>query len=91
MKQSGLTVTELTNLEHACGLERAIDRSVRRLVENAHREWNRRFAGKDPSDACVSVRIHEDLSATSKPARGSAFLKCFDKRVEGARKLHFAH
>ena len=28
-----------------------------RLFEAAKRHWERSFAGKDPSDACVSVRI----------------------------------
>ena len=37
------------------GLQRAIDNSYRRLRETARREWESRFAGKDPSDACVST------------------------------------
>lgn len=39
------------------GLERAIDRSYRRLLQAARNDWERLFAGKDPSSACVSVRI----------------------------------
>jgi hypothetical protein len=39
------------------GLKRAIDYSSWRLLESARMEWDRRFATRDPSDACVSVRI----------------------------------
>jgi hypothetical protein len=39
-------------------LKRAIEISYRRLFESAAREWEQRFAGQDPSDACVTVRIN---------------------------------
>src|SRR6266567_3601687 len=39
------------------GLQRSIDNSYRRLRETARHEWESRFAGKDPSDACVSIRV----------------------------------
>jgi hypothetical protein len=48
------------------GLKRAIDNSSRRLLESARVEWERRFAARDPSDACVSVRINS--TATEMPA-----------------------
>ncbi len=50
------------------GLQRAIDYSYRRLFESAKQEWERRFAGKDPSDACVSVRIDSITAETSAKA-----------------------
>ena len=46
-----------TNGELVIGLRSALDRSYGRVIRAASAEWDRRFAGKDPSDACVSVRI----------------------------------
>jgi hypothetical protein len=54
------------------GLQRAIDYSYRRLFESAKQEWERRFAGKDPSDACVSVRIESFTAETSAKAPARA-------------------
>ena len=39
-------------------LERNLDRIYNRLRRHARQEWLRGHAGADPSDACVSVRIH---------------------------------
>lgn len=36
---------------------RAVGRNHGRLIAEARKEWERRFAGRDPSDACVTVRI----------------------------------
>jgi hypothetical protein len=49
---------EVLKIEIAEGLNRALDKNFQRVRENASREWENRFAGWDPSDACVSVRIH---------------------------------
>ena len=42
------------------GLQRALDKSYTLLRERAQAEWQRRCAGRDPSDACVCVRIGQD-------------------------------
>jgi hypothetical protein len=39
------------------GLKHALDMNYARVLDAARNEWERSFAGKDPSDACVSVRI----------------------------------
>jgi len=39
------------------GLRQALDLNYARLLDGAKNEWDRKYAGKDPSDACVSVRI----------------------------------
>jgi hypothetical protein len=39
------------------GLRTALDMNYSRLLGTAAKEWERNFAGKDPSDACVSVRV----------------------------------
>ena len=49
-----------TNRELVIGLRSALDRNYSRILRAAGDEWQRRFAGKDPSDACVSVHISGD-------------------------------
>ncbi len=53
-----------TENEHAAseveGLRRALDDSYAQLREKALTEWQRRYAGRDPSDACVRVHIGQD-------------------------------
>lgn len=39
------------------GLRQALDVNYARLLANAQQQWEHNFAGKDPSDACVSVRV----------------------------------
>jgi hypothetical protein len=41
-------------------LQRALDQSYAHLRERAQAEWQRRCAGRDPSDACVRIRIGQD-------------------------------
>jgi len=54
-------VRRLSQGEHAAsevqGLQRALDKSYTQLRERAQAEWQRRCADRDPSDACVCVRI----------------------------------
>jgi hypothetical protein len=47
----------MPNRDAIDGLRHALDLGYARLREAAKNEWERNFAGKDPSDACVSVRI----------------------------------
>jgi hypothetical protein len=48
---------EILKIEIAEGFQHALDNNFRQLRENAQREWEHRFAGNDPSAACVTVRI----------------------------------
>ena len=48
---------EVLRIEIVEGLHRALDKNFERVRENARREWESRFGGIDPSDACVRVRI----------------------------------
>ncbi len=53
------------------GLRQALDMNYARLLATAMKEWERDFAGKDPSDACVSVRISSgDSRELSLPTAG---------------------
>lgn len=36
---------------------KALDQKYGQVMEAARKHWERNFAGKDPSDACVSVRV----------------------------------
>jgi hypothetical protein len=63
--------SEAIKCEMIEGLQHAIDRNYRRLFEAANHQWEQNFAGKDPSDACVSVRISAvDVEARPVPASG---------------------
>jgi hypothetical protein len=39
------------------GLRQGLEINYSRLLETAKRQWENNFAGNDPSDACVSVRV----------------------------------
>ena len=53
------------------GLRQALNLNYARLLETARQEWEHNFAGKDPSDACVSVRITSgDSQSLSLPCGG---------------------
>ena len=68
--------SEMLKCELIEGLQRAIDRKSRWLLETARSDWERNFAGKDPSDACVSVQIHSaDAAAATRAVPASGFLK----------------
>jgi hypothetical protein len=47
------------------GLRHALDVNYARVLATAAARWDQQFAGKDPSDACVSVRI-----SSGKPMAG---------------------
>jgi hypothetical protein len=47
------------------GLRQALDLNYTRVLATAQTQWERNFAGKDPSDSCVSVRI-----SSGKPLAG---------------------
>ena len=61
-----------SNRELVDGLQKALEKNYGRILRAAGKEWERRFAGKDPSDACVSIRISSwgcALSGFSSPDR----------------------
>ena len=39
------------------GLRQALDMNYARVLAAARTQWERNFEGKDPSDACVTVRV----------------------------------
>lgn len=46
-----------TGAEELLGLRLALDRAYARVRGCARAEWERRYAGEDPADYCVSVRV----------------------------------
>jgi hypothetical protein len=40
------------------GLREALDMNYARVLATARAQWERSFEGKDPSDACVTMRIN---------------------------------
>ena len=55
------------------GLRNALDMNYARVLASARTQWERNFEGKDPSDACVSVRISsgKPLAGILKKSAGS--------------------
>jgi hypothetical protein len=67
LQEGDVTNQDITT-KIAMGMFRAAKRNYARLFEAAQEEWERCYAGPDPSDACVSVRI----TAGKQPALASA-------------------
>ena len=49
-------------------LRKALDQKYGQVVDAARKHWERNFGGKDPSDACVSVRISCNTLAAPRPS-----------------------
>ena len=67
----------VTKIELIEGLQAAIDRKYRRLLQAARADWERLFAGNELSNACVSVRVtgEEIQQPRTRAIPGSGFLK----------------
>ena len=57
LPSTGMHRTRIGHREMVAGLHNVLENKYSRILRVAGAEWERRFAGKDPSDACVSVRI----------------------------------
>ena len=86
---------QMLKFETIEGLQHALDRKYRQLLQAARADWERLFAGKDASDACGSVRVASEPIATRTSAiRGSGFLKLRRLPLKSAPKRtlpRFAH
>ena len=54
-KQPSLTDTDRIRTIEV--LQKALDQTYRRVLETAKADWDRLFAGQDPSDGSIRVRI----------------------------------
>lgn len=82
---------ELEKTEIISGFRKALDFRYRAFCQAARADWERLFAGNDPADACVTVRIAD---VESNAIRGSGFLKSRrqDASKSSAKSLpRFAH
>ncbi len=76
MKKFGLSESELIKFEIMMTFEHALDNKFSQIIKAACDEWERRFAKRDPSNACVNVRITGvDGPLQAETARGSGFVK----------------
>ncbi|HWM26332.1 MAG TPA: hypothetical protein VNP98_16065 [Chthoniobacterales bacterium] len=62
---------DITNDSLVHRMRQSVKINYPRLFETAQKHWERQFAGKDPSDACVSVRVtSSDSPKRSVPCAG---------------------
>jgi hypothetical protein len=54
---AGPHTDDVDNRRLIAGFRQALNITYARLLETVRQEWEHNFAGKDPSDACVSVRV----------------------------------
>jgi hypothetical protein len=93
MRRRDVIQREAIKYEVIEGLERAIDRTYRRLLKTAQRRWESAFAEKDLSDARVSVRI-KTAPSKKRCVPGAGFLKAGKVTLKDRAKRalpHFAH
>jgi hypothetical protein len=81
------TTSDLTNLEVTLRLQYAIDQNYRQILERARSEWERKFAGPDPSDACVSVRIKQPASDSRGDPKPRAGFQAKKSRRSGGKTV----
>jgi hypothetical protein len=68
------------------GLKHALDLNYARVLDAARREWECNYAGKDPSDACVSVCISSGNPEKSALACGGILKKPRKSLLSGNRR-----
>ncbi len=49
-------------------LRKALDQKYGQVIDAARKHWERNLGGKDPSDACVRVRISGNTLASPRPS-----------------------
>jgi hypothetical protein len=55
---------EIRECQTVRALHHALDRKYREALQAAKADWQRLFAGADPSDLCVSVRTDQPVSVS---------------------------
>jgi hypothetical protein len=75
----------INNRRLISGLKHALDMNYARVMEIARKEWEHTYAGKDPSDACVSVRISSGNSGKNALPCGGILKKPRSSLLNGNR------
>ncbi len=92
MKNFSSWESELIKLEITAGLESSLDQSFRRVIETARAVWERKFAGQDPSGACVSVRIATNAKPEVQSTAGNDLVRSSQTLApKPSLAPHFAH
>jgi hypothetical protein len=81
------TTSDLTNLEVTVRLQYALDQNYRQILEKARSEFERKFAGPDPSDASVSVRIKQPAPGSPGDAKPRAGFRAKKSRRPSGKTL----
>jgi hypothetical protein len=70
---SALSETIINSHRLITGLKQALDVNYARALATAQIRWEQNFAGRDPSDSCVTVRISsgKPLAGILKKSSGS--------------------
>jgi endo-1,4-beta-mannosidase len=92
-QEDGRTIqNQMIKYEVIEGLQSAIDYRYSCLRETARHEWESRFGGNDPSDACVSVRVTAAAS-NARVVSGSDFLSVHAGLIQKPKRFlpRFAH
>ena len=66
MKNNLQTCARISSSQLADGLRRNLQNKYGNILGRAGKHWDRKFAGKEPSDACVRVRISGKSSASER-------------------------
>lgn len=82
---TALQAHDSDNRRLIAGLRQALDVGYERLLEMASESWERNFAGKDPSDACVSIHISAGDSQESPLATAGILRKRGRSLLNGHR------
>jgi hypothetical protein len=67
------------------GLQHTLHANYGRLLQAAKKEWESKFAGNDPSDACVTVRITAEAPAPRQLACAGVLDKPKARSFAGSR------
>ena len=81
---------EIVKRQLTDGLRKALDRNFERLISAARAEWERNYAGKDPADACVSVRIHPSPTPATARVRCAGVLQNGRQKATGKQRPRLA-
>lgn len=82
---NGIQTHDSDNRRLIASLRQALDVGYDRLLEMASESWERNFAGKDPSDACVSIHISAGDSQGSSLATAGILRKPGRSLLNGHR------
>ena len=85
LTSTDVTDIRITDRELINGLQQTLQSNYGRLLEAAEKEWASKFAGKDPSDACATVRITTETPVPRQLACAGVLKKPKTRSLSGKR------